>query len=136
MFRNTFEISQKKKSKTVLEQSWKFTRTFLSVPKTNLKYFKHSELCKVLNTILLETFRVNYFSAQSEMFQTNKKCSGTLRNDPKQSPDCFRTFSNVLMFLYNSEMFFQSYLKCFETIWNVSKWTWNIFKSCNTLWNI
>ena len=83
---------------------------------TNLKYFKHSELCKVLNTILLETFRVNYFSAQSEMFQTNKKCSGTLRNVPKQSPECFRTFSNVLMFQYNSEMFFQSYLKCFETI--------------------
>ena len=33
----------------------------------------------------------------------------------KQCPEYFRTFSNVLIFQYNFEMFFQSYLKNFKT---------------------
>ena len=59
--------------------------------RNNLKYypnkpeifFNHSKHYEVFNTIYWKLF----------MFPNKSACSGTLSNVPKESPQCFRTFS-------------------------------------------
>ena len=87
---------------------------------TNLKCFKHSELSKVFNTILLGTFCVNYFSAQSEMF-----------------PNKSEMFRNTLKCSQTKSRMFRSFFKCA----NVPVQFWNIFPNIyeifyKYIWNI
>ena len=69
------------------------------------------------------------FLAQSEMFPNKKKMFRNTLKCSKTKSWMFQNFSIVLMFQYNSEMFFQTYLKYFT---DISEIFWNIMKCFQT----
>ena len=102
----------------VLQTCMKCFTNIYEMFRNNLKYypnkleifFNHSKHYEVFNTIYWKLF----------MFPNKSVCSGTLWNVPKESPQCFRTFS-----------------KCSNVpvqFWNVSPNISTIFY--NHIWNI
>ena len=88
--------------------------------RNNLKYypnkpeifFNHSKHYEVFNTIYWKLF----------MFPNKSACSGTLWNVPKESPQCFRTFSkcsNVPVQFWNVSPNISAIF--YNHIWNILK---------------